>query len=920
VHDCQEAGGAAAHWQELIGQTSHTRVDGSTQIPTTNTAPGTTTTTTSGTATAPQTPGNAAATAPAPAAASRPCHTGGSVEEFATAAGSAEERAAAAAAAQSAEKRATANGLGVERAIADGSAEERATVARSAEEHATVDGSSKENAEPSTSTSPAHASSKSLPVLGRAQRAAALHLAISAAASDLSRPALAEVAMAAAWPSGLLALLCAEAASAGSTGGVAPLPPWDPVHPALDLLVTLMQEPPNTDAVLAAGMFPGLVRAAMRAFDSCNGGDPGGASGAQAQGQADPYRHLTALLKVVTLIADQPANWPLQPNAPSVSPQQQERLRAVSCNSPQPLSQQQQQQPPVQDQQHQQQYQQEAEARNTLRAEFALAVKRASLGHQTQRNLQQEACHTPEGSMQDGWQAGWGDLREMHNQAVAYLLSSGLIHRMSEAFNLCDQILLSHAVPESDSKRAVPPLPSHIIQGLHLLEALTSYHLPSKGAQGGDDTQKEGSSKSSGGLAGGGSTSKTIPEPEAPLGAAPVSPTGTEDDRPELQPHWQRQQHQQRQHEEPRLPVPTTPNMASLSLAFQETSLVGLPMLLTAAMLHAAPKCLPYEAVPRRLPSNFLPAALSVVRVLNNFARLDLPALQSTLSSPALHVGFCHLMAFLTSFATNIWPPALDATTMQQAFAKGTGRLPRRGGVSASSAAGTGSSTDASLPGTVAPAAAAAAAAAAATAVATAADPQPISEAACTTDTRLAAPATQIAAHLAYTSALSASAAQEGRVGPLPAMCGPPPADVVALLNEVLLLLGHFSLLAPTCQGMLTWGRENSILHRLAAVPPCYFTHPQLAQIMLPTLAAACYGDERLCSLMAATVTPKHVALALGQEQQQQQQQQQQQPDDACDQEQHQGLPRGSNSSSSSSSSSRFIGDGKCKVSSHCSP
>eukprot|EP00983_Pelagomonas_calceolata_P114004 1160050-Pelagomonas_calceolata.AAC.2 len=58
------------------------------------------------------------------------------------------------------------------------------------------------------------------------------------------------------------------------------------------------QEPPNTDAVLAAGMFPGLVRAAMRAFDSCNGGDPGGASGAQAQGQADPYRHLTALLKV----------------------------------------------------------------------------------------------------------------------------------------------------------------------------------------------------------------------------------------------------------------------------------------------------------------------------------------------------------------------------------------------------------------------------------------------------------------------------------------------------------------------------------------------------------------------------------------------------------------------------------------------
>jgi len=48
---------------------------------------------------------------------------------------------------------------------------------------------------------------------------------------------------------------------------------------------------------------------------------------------------------------------------------------------------------------------------------------------------------------------------------------------------------------------------------------------------------------------------------------------------------------------------------------------VGLPLLLTAALLHAAPKCLPGEAVPRKLPANFVPAALAVVRVLNNFAR-----------------------------------------------------------------------------------------------------------------------------------------------------------------------------------------------------------------------------------------------------------------------------------------------------------
>jgi len=51
-----------------------------------------------------------------------------------------------------------------------------------------------------------------LPVLGRAQRAAALHLAVSAAATDLCRPSLAEAAVAAAWPSGLLPMLCAGTA------------------------------------------------------------------------------------------------------------------------------------------------------------------------------------------------------------------------------------------------------------------------------------------------------------------------------------------------------------------------------------------------------------------------------------------------------------------------------------------------------------------------------------------------------------------------------------------------------------------------------------------------------------------------------------------------------------------------------------
>ncbi len=49
--------------------------------------------------------------------------------------------------------------------------------------------------------------------------------------------------------------------------------------------------------------------------------------------------------------------------------------------------------------------------------------------------------------------------------------------------------------------------------------------------------------------------------------------------------------------------------------------MAGLPMLLTAVLLHAAPSCTPVEARAEALPSNFSEAALSVLRVLNNLAR-----------------------------------------------------------------------------------------------------------------------------------------------------------------------------------------------------------------------------------------------------------------------------------------------------------
>ena len=53
----------------------------------------------------------------------------------------------------------------------------------------------------------------------------------------------------------------------------------------------------------------------------------------------------------------------------------------------------------------------------------------------------------------------------------------------------------------------------------------------------------------------------------------------------------------------------------------QETSLAGLPSMLTAVLLHAAPSCIPAEASPSKLPTNFLRVAALVMRMLNNVAR-----------------------------------------------------------------------------------------------------------------------------------------------------------------------------------------------------------------------------------------------------------------------------------------------------------
>ncbi|KAJ7564334.1 hypothetical protein O6H91_02G013300 [Diphasiastrum complanatum] len=93
--------------------------------------------------------------------------------------------------------------------------------------------------------------------------------------------------------------------------------------------------------------------------------------------------------------------------------------------------------------------------------------------------------------------------------------------------------------------------------------------------------------------------------------------------------------------------------------AIAETGLVGLPSLLTAVLLQANPRASPEQAA-CSLPSNFEEVATSVLRVLNNIARLDLPLVQNMLEMPDLRMEFFHLVSFLLSYCTCKWKSAFD--------------------------------------------------------------------------------------------------------------------------------------------------------------------------------------------------------------------------------------------------------------------
>lgn len=260
--------------------------------------------------------------------------------------------------------------------------------------------------------------------------------------------------------------------------------------------------------------------------------------------------------------------------------------------------------------------------------------------------------------------------------------------------------------------------------------------------------------------------------------------------------------------------------------------------LLTAVLLNASPTCTPAEASSRALPPNFVEAAHLVMAVLNNVCRLDLMAGQFMLSCMHHRMEFYHLISFLLSYCLSRWPAPLsprDAAVVTQQ-----------------------------------------------TAVAT---QQPASAApvqACCADEQ----AQQQAASAGITSCTgqgssrcSSSGGSSVGSSPSKAETGRPPGvapvlhhPIAQLLNQVLLLIGYFSVQDPSNQAMLTWGRSPSILQRLCSLPEEYMQVPELRAVLMPTLLCVCYGAERTCETVAQHFDMEVLLQYVAQQQQLQQQ------------------------------------------------
>jgi len=70
------------------------------------------------------------------------------------------------------------------------------------------------------------------------------------------------------------------------------------------------------------------------------------------------------------------------------------------------------------------------------------------------------------------------------------------------------------------------------------------------------------------------------------------------------------------------------------------------------------------------------------------------------------------------------------------------------------------------------------------------------------------------------------------------------------MLNELILLIGYYTLQNDRNQEILQWGNSPTILQRLCALPFQYFSDARHKRILFPTLIAACFMNTRNKSIL----------------------------------------------------------------------
>ncbi|XP_055011570.1 S phase cyclin A-associated protein in the endoplasmic reticulum isoform X2 [Boleophthalmus pectinirostris] len=66
-----------------------------------------------------------------------------------------------------------------------------------------------------------------------------------------------------------------------------------------------------------------------------------------------------------------------------------------------------------------------------------------------------------------------------------------------------------------------------------------------------------------------------------------------------------------------------------------------------------------------------------------------------------------------------------------------------------------------------------------------------------------------------------------------------------ALLHDVIICVGYFTVNHPDNQGIVQSGRQPSVLQKLCQLPFQYFSHPGLIRVLFPTLISACYNNPQ---------------------------------------------------------------------------